>query len=120
MKGPGMRLDLDVRRLWKCPACGHEARSEGHVVTRICHCTREGVAMRLTDVPRPVPTVRLPTPDDDVPEFADFPTDIPVNPQPKRPLTETAEGLTPLRDEAPPVDDAPPQDEGPSAHDSQA
>lgn len=106
MKGPGMRLDLDVRRVWKCPACGREARSEGHVVTRVCNCTREGVAMRLTEVPRPVPTVRLPTPDDDIPEFADFPTDIPVNPQPKKPLAETAEGFTPLRDEAPPLDEA--------------
>ena len=52
MKGPGMRLDLDIRRVWRCPACGREARSEGQIVTRFCGCTKEGVAMRLVELPR--------------------------------------------------------------------
>jgi hypothetical protein len=85
MKGPGMRLDLDVRRVWRCPACGREARSEGQTVVRLCGCTREGVAMRLVELPRPKPTVRVQpaSPDPDIPELADFPTDIPVNPPAK-------------------------------------
>ena len=60
MKGPGMRLELDVRRVWRCPSCGREARSGGGVVTKICGCTREGVAMRLVELPRPKPTVWQP------------------------------------------------------------
>ena len=45
-------------------------------------------------VAAPEPTVRLPRPDDsDIPELADFPTDIPVNPVPKRPPVRDAEKL---------------------------
>ncbi len=81
MKGPGMRLELDVRRIWRCPACGREARSEGGVVAKVCGCTKDGVAMRLVERPRPKPTVRVYEPSEpDEPELADFPTDIPVNP----------------------------------------
>ena len=83
MKGPGMRLDLDIRRVWQCPACSRESRSDVQVVTKLCGCTKEGVAMRLVERPRPKPTIRIPepsTPDPDIPELADFPTDIPVNP----------------------------------------
>jgi hypothetical protein len=77
-----MRLELDIRRVWQCPACGKESRSEGQVVMKLCGCTREGVAMRLVELPRPKPTVRppQPTPEADVHELADFPTDIPVFP----------------------------------------
>ena|ERR1700685_3503645 len=81
-----MRLDLDVRRVWKCPACGRETRSEGHVVSKLCGCTRDGVAMQLVERPRPKPAIRMPQPapeptaDSDIPPLADFPTDIPVNP----------------------------------------
>ena len=53
---------------------------------RLCGCTKEGVAMRLVELPRPKPTVRHPRPsepDPDIPELADFPTDIPVNPPPQ-------------------------------------
>jgi hypothetical protein len=94
MKGPGMRLELDVRRVWRCPACSREARSEGGVVAKICGCTKEGVAMRLVELPRPKPTVWQPKPDDpDIPELADFPTDIPVNPIPKPPRAQDPENL---------------------------
>ncbi len=85
MKGPGMRLDLDVRRVWKCPACGKEARTDGRSVSKTCPCTREGVAMRLVELPREKPTVRIPDPPAAEPDFADFPTDIPVHPPVKRP-----------------------------------
>ena len=102
MKGPGMRLDLDVRRVWQCPACSRESRSEVQVVTKLCGCTKEGVAMRLVERPRPKPVVRIPqpsTPDSDIPELADFPTDIPVNPSGgplvKRPPPESPDTLLP-------------------------
>jgi hypothetical protein len=94
MKGPGVRLDLDVRRVWRCPACGRETRSEGQVVLRLCGCTKEGIAMRLMELPRPMPTVRVPQPpsaDADIPQLADFPTDIPVNPPPQRAPAESPE-----------------------------
>ena len=96
MKGPGMRPDLDVRRVWRCPSCGRETRSDGQAVSRVCGCTKDGVAMRLVELPRPKPTVRLPeppTPDPDIPELADFPTDIPVNPPAKRAPAAEPDGL---------------------------
>lgn len=99
MKGPGMRLDLDVRRVWQCPACGREIRSDVRAVSKLCTCTREGIAMRLVELPRHRPTVRIPVPpapDPDIPELADFPTDIPVNPPAKRPPSENSESFTPL------------------------
>lgn len=83
MKGPGMRLDLDVRRVWECPECHRQMRSEGQATARMCTCTREGVPMRLIELPRPKPTVRVPEPsssEGEEPQLADFPTDIPVHP----------------------------------------
>jgi hypothetical protein len=97
MKGPGMRLDLDIRRVWRCPACGTEMRGEGKEVGRTCHCTKEGVAMRLVELPRPKPVVRIPEPDPDEHEFEDFPTDIPINPPAKHPPAVNPENL--LRNE---------------------
>jgi hypothetical protein len=88
MKGPGMRLDLDVRRVWECPECHRQVREEGQVVSRVCGCTRDGVNMRLVELPRPKPPVRLPDPAGsaaDETELADFPTDIPVHPPVKAP-----------------------------------
>jgi hypothetical protein len=92
-----MRLDLDIRRVWRCPACSREMRSEGKEVGRTCGCTKEGVAMRLVELPRPKPVVRIPEPDPDEHEFEDFPTDIPVNPPAKRPEVVNPETL--LRNE---------------------
>lgn len=57
MKGPGLRADLDVRRLWKCPRCSRVMRYSGDVVSHICHCQKEGTFMQLVEVPKPpVPT----------------------------------------------------------------
>jgi hypothetical protein len=110
MKGPGMRLDLDVRRVWRCPACGRESRAEGKEVGRTCNCTKEGVAMRLVELPRPKPVYRIPDPDPDDHPFEDFPTDIPVNPPAKHPPAVDPETL--LRNE--PIDEEP---ESPTAED---
>jgi hypothetical protein len=113
MKGPGMRLDLDVRRVWQCPACGREIKSEGQTVSKACGCTKEGVAMRLVEKPRPKPTVRIPQPpipDPDIPELSDFPTDLPVNPasaQLSTPKVVDPWDIHPIRKDqsAPPRDD---------------
>ena len=49
MKGPGMRLALDVRRVWECPECGRRRKTDGHVVAKRCNCQKEGVWMRLIE-----------------------------------------------------------------------
>ena len=41
MKGPGHKQKLDVRRTWKCPACGKERKLPGNMTTLLCDC-REG------------------------------------------------------------------------------
>jgi hypothetical protein len=86
-----MRLDLDVRRVWECPECHKQLRSEGNATSRLCGCTREGVPMRLVELPRAKPTVRVPEPsrDSEDGQLADFPTDIPVHPPVKRPPIAT-------------------------------
>jgi hypothetical protein len=116
MKGPGMRLDLDVRRVWECPECHRQMRSEGEVTSRICGCTRDGVPMRLVELPRPKPQVRVPeptNPESDESQLADFPTDIPVHPPVKRPPPTNADNpdfpaVSWNREAAP--DDKPPAD----------
>jgi len=69
-------------------------RSEGHATSKVCSCTREGVQMRLVELPRPKPTVRVPeqpSPEGEEPQLADFPTDIPINPPVKRPPPTASE-----------------------------
>jgi hypothetical protein len=45
--------------------------------------------MKLVELPRPQPTVRIPeAPEPNFPELADFPTDIPIHPRPKLPPGE--------------------------------
>ena len=50
MRGPGYRLDLDVRRVWRCPQCGKERRLGGEVTAVACAC---GKAMQIAGEPRP-------------------------------------------------------------------
>lgn len=50
MKGPGIRIDLDVRRLWRCPRCGDERKATGTLTARTCSrpdCA--GVWMKLIE-----------------------------------------------------------------------
>ena len=51
MRGPGYKLTLDVRRLWRCPACGYERRCNGRLTTVRCRCSN-GVFMQLVSEPR--------------------------------------------------------------------
>lgn len=54
MKGPGLRVELDVRRIWECPACGRCDRFLGDVVSAQCSCRDGGVNMRLIEGRRQV------------------------------------------------------------------
>lgn len=36
IKGPGLRIDLDVRRVWTCPQCGQTVRRGGRVTAVRC------------------------------------------------------------------------------------
>ncbi len=47
MKGPGLRLDLDVRRVWRCEKCGRIARTPGQVTAQRCGCTEPPQWMHL-------------------------------------------------------------------------
>ncbi len=38
MRGPGVRLDLDVRRVWRCPQCQRERRLAGDITAVRCPC----------------------------------------------------------------------------------
>lgn len=64
MKGPGYRHDLDVRRVWRCPACQRERKLPGDVTVVRCGCQPAGVWMELvgerTVPPRPPAMVSLP------------------------------------------------------------
>ncbi len=57
MKGPGYKTSLDVRRTWKCPACGVERKLLGDVTTMTCACRDGGVFMAIVTerivAPRP-------------------------------------------------------------------
>ncbi len=57
MKGPGYKTSLDVRRTWKCPACGVERKLLGDVTTMTCNCREGGVFMAIVTerivAPRP-------------------------------------------------------------------
>jgi len=70
MKGPGIRIDLDVRRLWRCPRCGDERKATGTVTARVCSRAEcAGVWMRLVEplrkpVLRYVAPPHVPIPDE--------------------------------------------------------
>lgn len=52
MKGPGIKLDLDVRRLWKCPKTGQTIRLSGDVVAKSTQVNGETVFMQLIEEQR--------------------------------------------------------------------
>lgn len=53
MKGPGLRIEIDVRRAWRCPACGQGARLAMDITAPRCPCVRDGVPMKLAEGQRP-------------------------------------------------------------------
>jgi len=52
MKGPGLKLDLDVGRLWKCPQTGETIRLSGNVVSKSIQLEGEEVFMKLVEEKR--------------------------------------------------------------------
>jgi hypothetical protein len=52
MKGPGNRIELDVRRIWECPQCHKQRRTSGEVASLRCGCTSGGENMRLVEKQR--------------------------------------------------------------------
>ncbi|HBL47019.1 hypothetical protein [Gimesia sp.] len=52
MKGPGLKLDLDVRRLWKCPQTGQTIRLSGNVVAKPIEVDGKAVFMQLVEEKR--------------------------------------------------------------------
>ncbi len=58
MKGPGLRIDIDVRRVWRCPACATMRRTSGEVTTLRCSCKPGGTLMQPVEWrrrDRPIP-----------------------------------------------------------------
>jgi hypothetical protein len=51
MRGAGMRLNLDIRRHWKCPVCAAERRLPATVTTVRCGCAG-GPMMQLVEAMR--------------------------------------------------------------------
>ncbi len=51
MKGPGIRIDLDVRRIWTCPTCGAIRKTGGEIGAVRCQCADEAW-MLLQEPPR--------------------------------------------------------------------
>lgn len=116
MKGPGLRLDLEVRRLWRCPKCGLERRVPDREVTVICDCTESGTFMQLIEPKR---TVRAEPPPLD--PFLDIELEPssrrPPAPEPQpqgepdaaptEPVLETSAAQVPQTAEAPPPEAAP-------------
>ncbi len=60
MKGPGMRLDLDVRRIWRCPSCDAERRTSGDRTALHCTVCSDRPLMTLIERARPVRPVAQP------------------------------------------------------------
>ena len=53
MKGPGLRIDVDVRRAWLCPVCRQGQRLTMDITAPRCLCVRDGVPMKLAEGQRP-------------------------------------------------------------------
>ena len=53
MKGPGLRLEHDVRRRWTCPKCGHSFRESVHIVARQCRAENCGEWMTMEEPSAP-------------------------------------------------------------------
>jgi type IV secretory pathway VirB10-like protein len=105
-----MRLDLDVRRRWRCPACGTERHTPGQVTFVRCHFCKDHPAMSLVEQPRPL---REPSPPLDLiidlhPDDVDAPAFVPVHLREAEP-TPPAETITQILAEPPSAPEQPPE-----------
>lgn len=65
MKGPGLRLEQDVRRVWECPVCLRRIMTGAEVVNLLCPCQekthpKQQLWMRIVEQVRPrrVPVIQ--------------------------------------------------------------
>lgn len=54
IKGPSLHHELNVLRVWTCPACGTVTRTGGEVTSRKCDCN-DRPQMQYSDAPVPAP-----------------------------------------------------------------
>ena len=57
MRGPGYKLSGDVRRTWRCPACGRQQKLSGEVTALSCSCEANQwmqIVAERNNAPRPV------------------------------------------------------------------
>jgi len=78
MRGPGMRLGLDVRRLWQCPQCGVQRKLPADVTSIRCSACSAPPFMQIVEPPRrprpaPKPLNPFLTIDLDTPEEGESP-----------------------------------------------
>lgn len=59
MKGPGLRLTCDVRRVFQCPRCQRIKKTNHDATTCRCSCQPSGVWMKLLDKSPPIPPYPL-------------------------------------------------------------
>lgn len=53
MRGPTVRIQSEIRRLWRCPVCAYEARVSAVQTTVRCHCQSDRPFMKLVEQQRP-------------------------------------------------------------------
>lgn len=84
MRGPLVRLNLDVRRLWCCPQCGYERRVPADQTAVHCHCSDDKPFMQLVEglrPARPVPEI--------LPPYFEYEDDDEVTDEPEGLIEET-------------------------------
>ena len=53
MRGPMVRIQSDIRRLWRCPKCHYERRAPATQTAVRCHCEKDAPFMQLVEAQRP-------------------------------------------------------------------
>lgn len=122
MKGPGYKTSLDVRRTWKCPACGVERKLLGDVTTMTCNCRDGGVFMTIVTerIVAPRPYQPLNEADvrsaefgiEDMPVLLPHPSTIPA---PRTPARRSYGEPAKAEEPRPSSVDAPPPNDNPKA-----
>ncbi len=49
MRGPGLRVLCDIRRMWECPRCGYIRRAGAAATVMRCHCSKDEPLMKLVE-----------------------------------------------------------------------
>lgn len=117
MRGPGLRLPLEVRRTWRCPRCAAERKVPGDVVQVRCLCVPDGVTMKLVQEPVSAVLRSLNPKPRHGPEpkrSGDLPPRKPLEDEPVPPPVAAAPAVLPVEETSPEMA-APPEPDGPPA-----